>query len=351
MVFIRTDANAVIATGHVMRCAAVAKQVEAAGQKVCFLVSDSDSARLVSEKGFTCMNLHSDWDNPCNEKELKQMQEILDNEGQRMASLPVLLLDSYRITGEYTKRLSGLAKRAVMDDLFEQTFCAEMVINYTLYHKRFDYAGRYKKSGAQLLLGGSYIPLRPDFDGRVRCRQAAAGKPMNILLICGGGDVLNALGQILLAAVQNPSVMQHSFQVVAGALNPYKEQLAAYAAAYPNIRVHENVTDMAALMAQCDLAVSAAGTVLYECCAMRLPTVFFCVADNQRYDAFCFTEEDRMVYAGDFREAPDDTVTRILAAVCRLGEDFEARRIMQQKLSVVTDGQGARRIAAALLAL
>lgn len=351
MIFIRTDANKEIATGHVMRCAAVAGQLEQNGEKVCFLVSDADSERLVTSKGFACINLHSDWKTPCTKKELHQMHQILLASRAQTREIPGLLLDSYSITGEYTKNLYGMAKRIVIDDLFEETFCAEMVINYTLYHKLFDYAGRYEKSRTRLLLGGKYVPLRPVFAGSLRCRTAQPQGPMNILLICGGGDFNNAMGAILAAGVRAPDFMRHSFQVVAGAFNPHKKELAAYRMAYPNIHVHENVEDMAALMAQCDLAVSAASTVLYECCAMQLPTVFFCVAENQRYDRICFTENNMMVYAGDLQAEPDKTVSQIVSAVCRLAQEFGTRRQMQRKMAQVVDGQGAKRITEAVLSL
>lgn len=351
MVFIRTDANKQIATGHVMRCMAVAGQLKQQGEQVCFLVSDADSERLVVQKGLDCINLHSDWKNPCNQEELQQVWTILGDSRRQSGKLPCLLMDSYCITGDYTKKLAGYAKRIVIDDLFEDTFSAEMVINYTLYYSMFHYAGRYARYGTRLLLGGRYVPLRPDFGGSVRCREAVSAESMNVLLICGGGDLHNAMGRILAAGVHDPDFMRHSFQVVAGAYNPNKTVLSAFAAAYPNIYVHENVTDMAALMAQCDLAVSAASTVLYECCAVQLPTVFFCVAQNQRHDRLCFARKEMMVYAGDMQHAPDNTVLQIVSAVGRLGKDFRARREMQQKMSEVVDGQGARRIAGAILSL
>ena len=38
MIYIRTDANDTIATGHVMRCLTVAEQLKVAGEDVCFIV-------------------------------------------------------------------------------------------------------------------------------------------------------------------------------------------------------------------------------------------------------------------------------------------------------------------------
>lgn len=356
-VFIRTDANEVIATGHVMRCATIAGQLAALGCAVTFLVSDEISAAFAAEKGFECRVLHTDWQQPDSADELEKMKKVLAESGTRQK----LLLDSYRINRHYTGELAEFAQIIVIDDLFEENFAADMVINYTLYHTMFDYKGRYSESGTRLLLGGSFVPLRPEFaaqirteaDSRVQCAADChtAQKTYNVLLICGGGDLYNALGNILAAAVQDERNEIYQFQVVAGAYNPHKEELKNYARMYQNVHIHENVTDMAGLMRTCDMAVSAASTVLYECCAMQLPTIFFCVADNQRYDQVCFTKDHVMLYAGDIREDAKKTAGEILRLLSQLEKSPALRQEMRQKMAALVDGKGAARIAEAIMEL
>mgnify|MGYP002226996556 CR=1 FL=1 len=49
----------------------------------------------------------------------------------------------------------------------------------------------------------------------------------------------------------------------------------------PGLRLYEHVAQMAELMQRCDLAVSAAGTTLFELCSAGTPAVSFTMADNQ----------------------------------------------------------------------
>ena len=97
-------------------------------------------------------------------------------------------------------------------------------------------------------------------------------------------------------------------------------------------------------MGRCDMAVSAAGTMLFELCAMRVPTVFFVCADNQQYDSEFFGREERMLFAGDIRKDREDCLERVLAGLKALMEDQALRERMEDALGRVTDGRGAERI-------
>ena len=49
VIYIRTDGNSKIATGHFVRCLCIAEALETLGKQVCFLVSDTDSADLLQD--------------------------------------------------------------------------------------------------------------------------------------------------------------------------------------------------------------------------------------------------------------------------------------------------------------
>ena len=76
----------------------------------------------------------------------------------------------------------------------------------------------------------------------------------------------------LLLAPQSASWRIHA---LTGPMHAHRRELTALAAKDPRLQLHENVKDMASLMAGRDLAVSAAGTTLYELCAAGVPAVSF----------------------------------------------------------------------------
>jgi spore coat polysaccharide biosynthesis predicted glycosyltransferase SpsG len=385
MIFIRTDANETIATGHVMRCLTIAEQLVSLGETVMFIVSDEESSTLIKEKGFPYENLNSNYAQPDNVAEIEKMRQILSGNQDLTGAMPnqsnehpKLLMDSYSISASYMRKLSTYAKTIYIDDLFEEQYPVDMIVNYTLYYDRFDYAGRYAKMDTKLLLGGKFVPLRKAFapQEKLDCMEEAdkTTDKLKVLVICGGGDQFNVMGSIFARMealklesgqyeVENYEREEHTKQqngylcdryhyyVVAGAYNPNKPYLLEFAKRYTDVEICENVEDMATLMRTCDIAISAASTVLYECCAVQLPTIFFCVADNQKYDKECFTKEDIMLYAGDVRLEKERTIDNILAGLQKLAKDEALREYMKKQMSHIVDGKGAARIAESIVQL
>lgn len=51
MLYIRTDMNSVIASGHVMRCLAIADAAKALGEKITFILSDENAVSFITAHG------------------------------------------------------------------------------------------------------------------------------------------------------------------------------------------------------------------------------------------------------------------------------------------------------------
>lgn len=366
LVGIRVDANSTVATGHVMRCITIARELKRKGSLVLFFTADAYAGPFLEEAGMEYVCLDSDWRDMV--KELPRLREELTKRGCRK-----LLVDSYQAHAEYFEGLKDLCKLIYIDDCFEQRYPVDLLINYNAYHVRFPYAETYRGE-TKLLLGTAYVPLREEF--RARGGRTAVGQVpeetsadrgtfgaesedrempefpcglRQVLISSGGGDAFNAMGGILGEAVQRKKLEGVVFHTIAGRFNPHREELEALAAQHENIRLWYEVEHMAALMGQCDAAVSAAGTMLFELSAMQLPTVFFVSADNQQYDSEFFTREGRMLFAGDIRKEREDCIRTICDSLELLGGEDAMREKMRRALGEVTDARGAERIACAIL--
>ncbi len=343
---IRADANDTVATGHMMRCITIAKKLREKGRRVLFFTADQYPKAMLEQAGMEYICLHTAWD---------QMQEEVPALRRQLQQLNCkkLLVDSYQVTQNYFDSLKDLCQIIYIDDCFEAVYPVDMIINYNAYHVRFPYRKAYEDQ-TKLLLGTAYVPLREEFCSPLLSACTPDEDPFqnrHVLISSGGGDIHNALCGILSTAMEKEENTRIIFHVVVGSFNKNKTELEQLAKKYPNILLHDHVTNMAELMQQCNIAISAAGTMLFELCAMQIPTVFFVCADNQQYDSDFFAMEERMLFAGDIRINRKECFHRIVSSMEALLNDREMQQRMKRRLHEVTDGRGAERIADEIIKL
>ena len=357
-ILIYTDGNTDIATGHLMRCLSVACALQALGGRAEFAVSDETSADLLAsffpkKSSFPIHVLHADYRKP--ETALGGLTRLLSrgpalspaSDGPRQESFTAkrfsaLLIDSYFVTQDFLEALRSMVKTAYIDDLYAFDYPADLVINY-------DFAPPehfYSKAG-KALLGCRFAPLRAQFSGLTPVfREQVA----NVLISTGGTDDWNVAGKLASALLTAPESASWRLHVLTGPMHAHREGMQTLAASHPRLILHENVKDMAGLMRACDLAVSAAGTTLYELCAAGVPSVSFTMADNQLPCARDMERFAGVLCAGDVRSTPEFT-ERLLSLLFSLAENLQQRSALSRSMHAAIDGRGAERIARELLAL
>lgn len=304
MFYIRTDGNSQIGAGHVMRCLSIAEALRDRGELVLFIIADEAPAKLIESRGFGYLVLHTDWNDM--DGELPRLLAVIsENE------IDSLLIDSYQITEHYMSALKQYVKVAYMDDCGETVYPADMLINYNMYAPDIDYESMYREKqwdAPRLLLGHAYVPLRKEF-GNIEYKVKEPAR--DVLITTGGGDMYNAtehiLRRLLEKADRNPLLRYH---VVSGAYNEHIDSLRRIAKNNNNVSLYENVLDMWNLMKKCDIAISAAGSTMYELAAVGVPTVCFYFVENQRKNAKAF--ELFAKNAGAYETASEQTADKIV---------------------------------------
>lgn len=344
MVYIRTDANEKIATGHVMRCLTIAEEIIQLGEMVHFFVSDEESAILIHDRKYQVTVLHTKWDKVDSEYEYGVLKAYA-HKGD------VLLVDSYSINTNYLSKMKKIFKVATFDDLFLEKKTADIIINYNIFYTRFNYKECYENEACKLLLGERYVPLREQFKITKPYEKIQDIDFPTALLMCGGGDTQNMIYKCLRWIKQTNSELftKIEWKVVIGAYYPHREELECLVNENKNIQLLVNVKNMASLMRKCDLCITAASTVLYECCAMQLPTMFVVVAEDQMFDAQCFSKDGMMIYCGDFVKKPIQTLENVENDLKCIAFNKTIRQNMKRKMKNLVDGYGAKRIAEALI--
>ena len=172
----------------------------------------------------------------------------------------------------------------------------------------------------------------------------------NIMIICGGGNANHILYKIEKRICENELYKNYTFHIIAGFLDSDYDKLVEMAK-NKKINIYRNVYNMAAILNKMDIVISAAGTVLFECCKMQIPTIFFCMADNQKDVIKGFGAKNVMIYAGDIRDDEWQTINSIFENVELLAHNYEMRKKMRKRMQNMIDGKGAERIARAIVTL
>lgn len=340
MFFFRVDSNSCIAGGHVMRCLAIANILLKMEQRVCFLVADDNSSQLLNHNGINFIVLHSDWHDLMTDSE--KVRRILEKEIS-----PILVVDTYSITKEYVECLKPYCKMVYLGSKMEQLGPLDLLINYSVSID-FDFYKNNYSLGTNLLLGPSYAPLREEFQNSTKDYKKHIER---VLLTTGNTDKDNIVDRILKSLLPEIGGTGIIIDVIVGRMFDDKKNLHDNYNECVNVCLHENVKSMSHLMKECDLAISANGTTVYELSAIGIPTITFAMVEEQKKNAEAMAIRNVIDYCGESFADPNGCVEKIKERVIYyLSNNMELIGLAHRAHSFI-DGKGCQRIADSLIDL
>lgn len=337
MIGFRVDANEYIATGHLMRCIAIAEQCCKMGEKCLFLLAEEKETQKLKERNLPYKVLNTKWDEL--EAEEAVMEQVIQEE-----KLNWLVVDSYQVTLSYLSFLERLVSVFYIDDMGREKYPVSALLHYDQWPDEIDYQMKYKNAKTLVLAGMQYTPLREEFADDVEKKE----REHSILITTGGTDNLNITGKLLEHCVNKTEFNSYVFHVIVGSMNRNLKELERIARRHTNIILHQNVKKMSEYMRSCEIAVSAGGTTLFELCACGIPTVCFSMADNQKEFTKAMGKRKIMLYAGDARkekEIEKEIADRLVIFM----QNQELRDTYADKMRKLVDGKGTVRIAEMLV--
>ncbi len=342
-IYFRADAGKTVGNGHVMRCLTIADACREQGMYPVFLTADAEPLPMIKARGYQARVFGTDY---------RDMEAELSDYAKLVPIGAVIVLDSYFLNEGYVRELNERGYRLVwLDDLGQQELSVDLLINYNLYADELGYTERFEGDKAveppKYLLGAAYAPLRPVFTKQA---YEVRTQLQRILITTGASDPCSA-GYRFARALAEAGVAQE-IQVICGIYNKDIEELKRLSAEMEKcgktkVRLLQNLTDLSDVMYDSDLAVAAAGSTLYELCAVGVPTLVYDFADNQKQGARAFATRAESVYLGDLRTDAEQAAEKVCAAARRFADPGE-RQKLSARMQSISDGRGAKRIAEAL---
>lgn len=335
-VYFRADSNKIIASGHIMRCLPIAIKFRQNGYDVCFVTADNQSDDLLY--GFEHIILHSDWENLGTE--LPLMEELLS----KSETKPILFIDTYSITAEYTITLAKYATIVYLGSKRGNLGHLDFQINYCAKTEQEYYTSLYGKQ-TKCLLGLKYTPLREEFNN---IQLHINAKIKRVLLTTGNTDPNGYLPKILESILQEHYSQELFFDVVVGRMFSHIDKLEVLSRTNKNIVLHRDVKRMSDLMKNADLAITAAGNTILELAAAKVPQIAFSMVDEQIHSAKEFQELGMIEYAGEMYLNKDASIRNICEYMKSYIFSLERRKKLIERAAAYVDGGGCERIVTAL---
>ena len=360
-ILFRTDANAQIGTGHLMRCLALADGVRAEGVECTFLCRAGGlgvMASRITEAGHVLLTLP---DSPVGDADVDSPQlahagwlpggQLNDAAaclnvlgGQPVADW--LVVDHYALDERWENPMRVAAARIlVIDDLADRQHDCDLLLDQNQVPDMVARYGNRVSENCRFLLGPKYALLRNEFSRSDASAPAIERSTSpRLLVMFGGADpqdltlrTVNALARV---------GWKGGVDVVAGPLYADPDTLQKAIAALPDARLHAPARDVAKLMRSAGFAVGSPGVASWERCACALPSLTIAQADNQAPIGEALGISGAHCYLGRAEAVTDAD----LEAALRFWQNNGlARQAMTAAAHAVCDGLGVRRVVRQLL--
>ena len=349
-VLIRCDAAPEIGFGHVVRCLALADELRNHhGCEVFFAMSQGpQGVEQVQERGFT---VH----------EPQAASSRLLDEGRWLQCLisdtatQILVLDirtNLAIEAIQQIRAQGVLI-VTIDDPSDRRLLADMAFYPPVPQvERLGWRGFTGKR----FVGWDWVLLRPQFAEAARQHIPRASdtlpeprcvdQPLTLLVTMGGSDPMG-LTLMALEAIERIDRNFRVLVVIGGGFMHEPELNAWLATAKRSYEIRRDVSDMASLMAQADLAIASFGVTAYELAVMAVPAVYLCLTDDHKESASALVKLGISECVGKHDNVDSYSLVDTILSVI---QDNRRLREVAAQTSRILDGCGAIRISQEILA-
>ena len=326
-----TEGGQGVGIGHLCRSLVIAKEFLRFGQPSLFVINDDPYAKdRLSAEGFPF--------------------ELGKLDGNELPSIigkapKIVIFDTKRDMTALIQIIKPLGHKLILlDNITPARFGADVVIYPSALFdnrpNRLDFAGR-------VYGGAQYVPVDETYmKAREKCRMLKHQPPYHILVTMGGSDPRQLTYQIVssLLCLSQPLDIKI---VIGPAFTPDPRLSDMEQENDPKLRFIRGQDNLAFLMADSHIAITAVGTTLYELAAVGVPAIVISNYTEDRRDMELYEKLGMNLPLGFYR---DITPLQIQNAVSLLLRDATTWQSMRNKGWELVDGCGARRIVECVLA-
>lgn len=311
----RTDGNSKIGMGHLVRCLALAEEIERRSDcDISFLMEDSDGAvGKISEYGYSV------------ETDLEK------------GPVDIIITSLPEISDDYMLELKKKTKVLVcIDDSRKRRFSADIVVRGSIVPELHNHDTDCR---SRFLIGSDFMILNKKFQGFNNKDKKTDPAVKSILITMGGSDINNLTPRIM-AALDGLRDIRKT--VVLGPAFKDADKIRSGS----NYILKHDISNMSELMSFSDIVIAGGGIALYELASMGIPGIILAQTEYQLLEANCFEKQGAIVNLGPGKDVTEEM---ILSSVNILSNDREKRERMGLAGKKLVDAKAIDRVTTEIL--
>lgn len=318
------DAQKSTGVGHLIRSLELAQKLKL-NQKnilIIFLIDNKIMETIIDDK-FPTYFLHSnnelDKSNSYNfnNEELIYSRELTIKKFLEMNTIDMLIIDSFNVNKKIFKSLHKLVKKIVYFDSFaKESFNVDVIINANYNAEYLAYKTIYPK--AKLLLGVDYFLLRDEFLNQAKKKIQI--KATSVMINTGGSDQYGVTLKVLKMLLKTKKFQNYQINIIINDTYKNTAKILNLKKLHKNIHLYSSLNSknklitykkISDVMRESDMAITAAGTTLYELISMRIPSIAFTVSNNQERLARDLYHDNYIEFLGSFQNISRDLIKKL----------------------------------------
>ncbi len=284
-------------------------------------------------------NLYADWLGTSQLQDAKDTINALSN-----TKVDWLIVDHYALDYSWEVKLRPYTdKIMVIDDIANRKHDCDLLLDQNYYHNEYNPYLNLVSPACRILLGPKYALLRPEFANLRAQNKLKEDQIYRVLIFFGGVDEWDYTSKAIeaVSAVKNQTL---AVDVVIGDQHPNKDNIIRTCQQL-SYQCYVQTNKMAELIAQADIGIGAGGSSTWERCALGLPTITLCVANNQR--ALCQNAAlAGAIYYPDWTD--HDLINEIRIHFEAMLKNQFLRKAIRQNAMQLVDTKGTDRIVSLL---
>lgn len=313
-----------------MRCIALAQELKLQGFDIIFVARHlfAQMELNLANNGISCKMIESD-DLLADAKETIAIAKSFEVEW--------VVLDGYRFVDTYQKEIKGAGyKLLCIDDIAETKYVTDIVVNQNPWVDVSD----YQHDGSKMLLGTKYALVRNEF---LHLSPGEKNGDIRKVLVNLGAGMATAEGIIALVSAIDQAIEEKiEIDVLTGMNGMLMDNLEKMKSRSKHkIRFIGADKFSPEIERNADMAISAAGSTLWELAYFKVPTLTVVIAQNQLPIAESLDQKKCCVNMGWLDQLNTDGMVEMIK---RIYKDKIFRHQLADNFGNLVDGEGRKRV-------